>query len=475
MSGHEQTLSFAIRFVPVGRPQYPAGHADRLVMTQRRFPMFNTKIKNQLQSQAAELSELRQLRDGLNREMLTLSIDSTFKITACNESFAVALGYTEDQLLGRAMSDIVPQYVSKLPCFHNFRAAVAAGKSITDEYRYLHADGSLVWLNAHWQPIADATGQLSHITAYATNITSRVEKTSENASFIDALLRSTAVIEFDLTGHVLMANDQFLKAMGYSLGQAKGSHHRIFCKPEEASSQKYKDFWSTLNKGEFVAGRFERIDSRGQTVWLEATYNPVYDTEGRLCKVVKFATVVTDQVAREQEVSKAAQTAFEISQQTDVSAQRGALVVNDTMHTMRKIAIDMQTASGGVEALGKQSLLISSIIQTISSIAQQTNLLALNAAIEAARAGEQGRGFAVVADEVRQLAGRTSTATEEIATVVLQNQKLVDETVAEMANSKFQAEQGLELATQAGQVIVEIQDGAKRVVDAVGRFATQVG
>jgi methyl-accepting chemotaxis protein len=436
--------------------------------------MFNTKIKNQLQSQGAELSELRQLRDGLNREMLTLSINSTFKITACNESFAQALGYTQNQLLGRAMADIVPQYVSKLPCFHNFRAAVAAGKSISDEYRYLHADGSLVWLHAHWQPITDMTGRLSHITCYATNITSRLEKASESVSFIDALLRSTAVIEFDLSGHVLTANDQFLKAMGYSLGQVKGSHHRVFCTPEETSSQKYKDFWAMLNKGEFVAGRFERIDSRGQTVWLEATYNPVYDTEGALCKVVKFATVVTDQVTREQEVSEAAQTAFEISQQTDVSAQRGAVVVNDTMHTMRKIAVDMQAASGGVEALGKQSLLISSIIQTISSIAQQTNLLALNAAIEAARAGEQGRGFAVVADEVRQLAGRTSSATEEIASVVLQNQKLVDETVAEMANSKSQAEQGLELATQAGEVIVEIQDGARRVVDAVGKFASQI-
>ncbi|PKH19188.1 methyl-accepting chemotaxis protein [Pseudomonas sp. CFBP13528] len=436
--------------------------------------MFNTKIKNQLHAQTAELLELRQLRDGLNREMLTMSIDPTFKIIACNENFARALGYDQDRLLGRAMADVVPQYVSKLPCFHNFRAAVAAGKSISDEYRYLHADGSLVWLHAHWQPVKDENGRLSHVTCHATNITSRVEQASENTSFIDALLRSTAVIEFDLSGHVLMANEQFLKAMGYNLSQAKGSHHRIFCRPEEASSQKYKEFWSTLNKGEFVAGRFERVDSSGRTVWLEATYNPVYDTEGTLCKVVKFATVITDQVAREQEVSEAAQTAFEISQQTDVTAQRGAVVVNDTMHTMRKVAGDMQAASGGVEALGKQSLLISSIIQTISSIAQQTNLLALNAAIEAARAGEQGRGFAVVADEVRQLAGRTSTATEEIASVVLQNQKLVEQTVAEMANSKSQAEQGLELATQAGQVIVEIQDGAKRVVEAVGRFATQV-
>ncbi|WLH66124.1 PAS domain-containing methyl-accepting chemotaxis protein [Pseudomonas sp. FP2309] len=436
--------------------------------------MFNTKIKHQLNAQAAELSELRQLRDGLDREMLTLSIDSAFAITACNQNFAQALGYTQNQLLGRAMADIVPQYVSKLPCFHNFRAAVAAGKSISDEYRYLHADGSLVWLDAHWQPIVDSAGRLSHITCHATNITSRVEKASENASFIDALLRSTAVIEFDLSGHVLMANEQFLKAMGYSLGQAKGSHHRIFCKPDEVSSQRYTDFWSTLNKGEFVAGRFERVDSRGQTVWLEATYNPVYDTEGTLCKVVKFATVVTDQVSHEQAVSQAALTAFEISQQTDVAAQRGAVVVKDTMHTMRKVAVDMQAASNGVEALGKQSLLISSIIQTISSIAQQTNLLALNAAIEAARAGEQGRGFAVVADEVRKLAGRTSGATEEIASVVLQNQKLVDETVSEMANSKAQAEQGLELATQAGDVIVEIQDGARRVVDAVAKFAHQI-
>uniref|UniRef100_UPI00258A02AD methyl-accepting chemotaxis protein n=1 Tax=Pseudomonas sp. TaxID=306 RepID=UPI00258A02AD len=125
--------------------------------------------------------------------------------------------------------------------------------------------------------------------------------------------------------------------------------------------------------------------------------------------------------------------------------------------------------------LKRESDKIGGVLDVIKSVAQQTNLLALNAAIEAARAGEQGRGFAVVADEVRQLAGRTSTATEEIAAVVQQNQTLVEGTVREMANSKHQAEQGVQLASQAGEVIVEIQEGARKVVDAVGRFANQLG
>ncbi|RMU27227.1 Methyl-accepting chemotaxis protein, partial [Pseudomonas amygdali pv. morsprunorum] len=355
--------------------------------------MFNTRLKKELQAQHAELSMYRQMQKGMDARMVSLSLDANNRIVHANDNFLRALGYSADQLLGKDLDQMVPSYVKQLDCYRNLKLAVQKGESVIDNYRFLHANGSLVWIRAMWQPVLDDQGKLVTLQCYGSDITQTVETAAENSAFIQALLRSTAVIEFDLGGHVLTANDQFLRGMGYNLAQIKGKHHSMFCDPAETSLAPYRDFWAMLNRGEFVAGRFKRIDSSGREVWLEATYNPVHDAQGKLYKVVKFATLVTDQVAREDEVSQAASVAFEISQQTDVSAQRGADVVQNTVQTMRKISEEMQSASSGIEALGKQSLLISSIVQTIGGIAQQTNLLALNAAIEAARAGEQGRGF----------------------------------------------------------------------------------
>ncbi|WP_422613532.1 methyl-accepting chemotaxis protein [Pseudomonas knackmussii] len=190
--------------------------------------------------------------------------------------------------------------------------------------------------------------------------------------------------------------------------------------------------------------------------------------------MVKFATVITDQVNREAAVAEAASLAFETSKGTDDSAQKGASVVQQTVEVMRELANRMQEAVNGIEALDKQSQIIGTIVKSISSIADQTNLLALNAAIEAARAGDQGRGFAVVADEVRQLASRTSEATVEISKVVEQNQQLAEQAVAMIDRGREQAELGLELSGQAGNVIVEIKDSAQRVVNAVGQFSNQL-
>jgi methyl-accepting chemotaxis protein len=209
-------------------------------------------------------------------------------------------------------------------------------------------------------------------------------------------------------------------------------------------------------------------------VWLEASYNPIFNEANELYKVVKFATVITDQVERELATEQAANIAHGTSIETDNNADKGAEVVQKTVQVMNELSVQMEQAAQEISALDKQSQLIASIVQSISSIADQTNLLALNAAIEAARAGEQGRGFAVVADEVRLLASRTSKATEEIVDVVQQNQNLTQSTVAVIEQGKNKAQQGLDLSKESGDVMSDIKKGAQQVVDAVSQFSNQL-
>ena len=436
--------------------------------------MFNTRLKQELSALREELSSLQQVKESLESEMLCLTLDPQGRIDWANGNFLKEMAYQSGQLQGRAIGDLAPAHVKHDEFQQRFNNALTRGEHFAGTVRLLRGNGEEAWLRSIVQPVRSSDGRIKHFSIFSSDLTRTIEASREHENLITALVRSTAVIEFDLGGHVLTANDRFLGGMGYSLAQIKGKHHRMFCEPEEYNSAEYQNFWKRLNNGEFVAARFRRVDSHGRTVWLEATYNPVLDATDRLYKVVKFATVITDQVNQEQAVSDAANIAYSTSLQTDNSAQRGTTVVTQAVDVMRDLAQHMQQAGEGIEALNAQSQVIGSIVKTISGIAEQTNLLALNAAIEAARAGEQGRGFAVVADEVRQLASRTSKATEEIVGVVRQNQDMAREAVALMTDGRLQAEQGLALAAEAGSVIVEIQDGAQKVVSAVGQFANQL-
>jgi len=436
--------------------------------------MFNSRLKQELAALREELASVEEIRASLDEEMLVLFLDPRGRIESVNANFEKEMLHRGEQLKGRPLLDLIPDHVRGLDFHLKVKHAIERGEHLAGVIRLLRGNGEEAWLRSILQPVHNSAGVIQRFSIYASDLTRTIENSREHENLIEALQRSTAVIEFNLQGEVLTANDRFLNAMGYSLSQIQGKHHRMFCEPSEYNSAQYEAFWAKLRRGEFVADRFKRVDSRGQEVWLEASYNPIIDAHERLYKVVKFATVITEQVRRERAVAEAATIAFDTSQSTDDSATKGASVVQQTVEVMRELADRMQEATQGIEALDRQSQAIGALVQSIRSIADQTNLLALNAAIEAARAGDQGRGFAVVADEVRQLASRTSAATEEITRVVEQNQQLAGQAVAMIDRGKQQAELGLELSGQAGTVIIEIQDSAQRVVNAVGQFANQL-
>ncbi|MBV6289580.1 PAS domain S-box protein [Pseudomonas sp. MAFF 301350] len=432
------------------------------------------QLKKELQEVSHRLFSLEQIKDSLDSEMLVLKLSAQGTVVCVNSKFLQEMCFVADAVIGQALFDLVPHYAQSTEHFSRMKNAIGSGRHWVGALQMIRGNGKDAWLRAVVQPVKDNAGQVVEISVYASDLTRTIETSREHQNLIEALQCSTAVIEFDLAGSVLTANDRFLSAMGYTLQQLKGQHHRIFCEPGEYSSPDYDYFWEKLRRGEYIADRFKRIDSQGRVVWLEATYNPISDSHNTFYKVVKFATVITDQVNRELAVSQAADIAYTTSQQTDASARRGSSVVQETVSVMRALAVQMESAVEGIAALDEQSQIVGSIVKSIGGIADQTNLLALNAAIEAARAGEQGRGFAVVADEVRQLASRTTKATEEIVGVVLQNQKLAQEAVHIIEQGKQRAEQGLELSAQAGAVILEIQEGAQKVVSAVGQFSNKL-
>ena len=433
--------------------------------------MFNKALKQALEAARQQLQAALARKAAVDRSTAMIEFKPDGTIIGANDNVLTAVGYRLEEIQGQH---------HRLFCFPDYQASaeyrrfwqrLAAGEYIRDRFLRRNKQGQEVWLEASYNPILGADGRVESVLKLATDITALVAREQEQESMIDAIGRSMAVIAFNLKGEVLEANANFLQTMGYRLEDIRGKHHRQFCTREEADSPAYRDFWERLNRGEFFSGRFQRVNRNGDIVWLSATYNPVFDASGRLYKVVKFARDITPQVQQQQAESDAAKLAYEISQRTDDSARHGAEVISETVTMVRGIADELSRAAEGISAVSQQSEMISSIVQTIRGIAEQTNLLALNAAIEAARAGEQGRGFAVVADEVRSLAARTAQATVEIVEVVKRNHELAQDAVDNMQSSQHKVEQGVALVNQAGQVIEEIQSGARQVVDAVRQFA----
>ena len=234
--------------------------------------------------------------DALNRSQAIIEFTPEGTILTANPNFLKAMGYALNEVQGKPHSMFVDPAHAASAEYKAFWKKLAQGEFQTAEYLRYGKGGREVWIQASYNPILNTAGKVVKVVKIASDITERKQKSADFEGQVEAMNRSQAVIHFDLDGTILDANENFLSAMGYSLDEIKGRKHSMFVEKDHAASTEYRQFWKNLAEGKFQAGEFKRIGNGGREVWIQATYNPIFDSAGRPFKVVKFATDRTPQV-----------------------------------------------------------------------------------------------------------------------------------------------------------------------------------
>ena len=379
------------------------------------------KVASDVTDQKRQKADYAGQIEAIGKSQAVIEFDMDGKILTANQNFLDAMGYTLAEVQGKHHQIFVDPAYAKSPEYKKFWETLRAGKYMAAEYQRFGKGGKEVWIQASYNPIIDMNGRPFKVVKYATDVTAEKLRAADYAGQIEAIGKSQAVISFELDGTIIDANDNFLNAMGYKLADLKGRNHSMCVDPEYVKTDAYKDFWAALRRGEYQSGEFKRMGKGGKDVWISASYNPVFDMNGRPFKVVKYASDVTKQVmtrttaeelaegssASAEAVASASEEMLAAIQEISESMHRSQIAVND-------IVAKSEMADGIRTELESTSESMSGVVQIIRDLAEQVNLLALNATIEAARAGDAGKGFAVVAGEVKNLATQTAKATDQI-------------------------------------------------------------
>jgi methyl-accepting chemotaxis protein len=413
-------------------------------------------VRYDITAQEIERQNMRGIFSAIDAAYAYIEFDLAGNVILANKNFLDVMGYQLDEIKGRPHKQFVDPAFSQTVDYANFWSDLREGKAKSDVFKRISKSGKEVWIQAVYSPVRDEVGRVFKVIKIATDVTKQNMLNTENAAKLKAIDVTQATIEFNTDGTVITANDNFTSTLSFDLREIVGKHHRTFVDPTYAASQEYRNFWERLNQGESISGEFQRFGKGGKEVWIRASYNPIFDLNGKVIKVAKYAydisklkkmmvsvqetasslsaasaeltATATQMSSTATRTNQESQTAAAAAEEVAVGVQTVATNMEEMVASIKEIARSANESSmmakttltrandtnKTIAKLGASSQEIGDVIKVISSIAQQTNLLALNATIEAARAGEAGRGFAVVANEVKELAKQTAKATSDI-------------------------------------------------------------
>lgn len=423
--------------------------------------MFSNRLKQEILELRKRNYYLENIIDGIRECMIGITFEPDKRISAVSERFVQIFDCSSQDVVGRRFEEFIhPKSLAEFDAVWN---EVILNKPKVLVLRCTSLKNDHIYLEVNFIPIKDEKNRVSKVALLAYDVSDRTNTELFSTSLFEAIDHSMMRIEFDLKGMILNANENFLKVMGFSHDEIIGKSHSMLCE-EDFLKQGQKKLWEELCTGRFQSGMYTHIAKSGKKIYLEATYNPIFDVDGRVCKIVKFAFNVTSQVERDRQKNTLASN---LAKRNDELTFEGKEIIEKTAEIVKSVAEGIQINSDLVSSLNTQSDEIKSIIQTIKDIADRTNLLALNAAIEAARAGEHGRGFAVVADEVRKLAERTSRSITEIAMTINSICEVTSQVVDSMNASIVKVENSVKLADEAKDFMDKIRISSEEMADTI--------